>query len=256
MTATRPLSITLRRTAPNVVTFAAMLAGLIAIRCAIDDGFESAMIALALAGLADRLDGAVARLLRASSRFGAEFDSFADLVSFGLAPALVMYLWTLRPYGVWGFLPAVAYVLCAALRLARFNIAADTPRPDFARHFYSGLTSPPAAAIAVFPLLTWLEAGALHWHQAAVLAHAPVFAAAFLIGSGLLMISPFPLLDFVYVGLPLIAKLIVLAAFVVLLAVRPWAALMALTPFALLMLAISPAALRRRREAAGADGRR
>ncbi len=103
--ATRPLAVTLRLATPNTVTFVAMYAGLTAIRYAIDGAFQEAAIALALAGLADRLDGAVARLLRATSRFGAEFDSFADVVSFGVAPALVMYVWALRPSGAWGIWP-------------------------------------------------------------------------------------------------------------------------------------------------------
>lgn len=238
----------MRLAVPNIVTFAAMCAGLVAIRYAIEGAFADAVVALALAGLADRADGAVARLLRATSRFGAEFDSFADLVAFGVAPALIMYVWALRSYGALGFLPAVAYVAAVALRLTRFNLAADTAaRPDFMRHFYTGLTSPPGAAVAVFPLLAGLEADALGWPQVAELVHAPVVTAACLIVSGLLMMSPFPLLDFVYLGIPFTAKLAALAAFLALLALQPWLALMALTPFALFMLAISPAALRRRR---------
>lgn len=249
----RSLGATLRLATPSMVTFAAMYAGLTAIRYAIDGAFQDAAIALAVAGLADRLDGAVARLLRATSRFGAEFDSFADVVSFGVAPALVMYVWALRPSGAWGYLPGVAYVACAALRLTRFNLTADAAsRPDYARHFYTGLTSPAAAAIAVFPLLTALEADALRWQYLAALAHTGTAAGLCLIAAALLMIAPIPLLDFVHVRIPLIVKLATLAAFLIVLVAQPWLGLMLLTPFALLMLAISPAALRRRRDAAGA----
>jgi CDP-diacylglycerol---serine O-phosphatidyltransferase len=240
-----------RLAAPNAVTFVAMYAGLTAIRYAIDGAFQEAAIALALAGLADRLDGAVARLLRATSRFGAEFDSFADVVSFGVGPALIMYVWALREAGAWGFLPAVAYIACAALRLTWFNLTAEAgAKPAYARHFYIGMTSPAGAAIAVFPLLTALEANALHWPQLSGLAHTQIAASVSLICSGLLMIAPFPLLDFVHVRISIAAKLIVLVAFLILLAVQPWLGLMLLTPFALLMLAVSPAALRRRRAAA------
>jgi len=254
--ATRSLAVTMRLAAPNAVTFAAMYAGLTAIRYAIDGAFREAAIALALAGLADRLDGAVARLLHATSRFGAEFDSFADVVSFGVAPALVMYVWALRSSGAWGFLPGVTYIACAALRLTWFNLTADAgAKPDYARHFYTGLTSPAGAALAVFPLLTALEAEALRWPNLAELAHTQTAAAASLLGSGLLMISPFPLLDFVHVRISFAAKLIVLVAFLILLAVQPWLGLMVLTPFALLMLAVSPAALRRRRSEGTHDAR-
>ena len=248
-------SATLRLTIPNAITFLAMYAGLTAIRFAIDGRFAAAVVGLAIAGVADRLDGAAARLLRASSRFGAEFDSFADLVSFGIAPALIMFLWALRPYGAWGFLPAVLCIACAALRLTQFNLASDAaPKPDYARHFYTGMTSPPGAAIAVFPLLVALEADANGWQAVADLAHTPLAAGASLVLSGLLMISRFPLLDFVHARLSRPVKLAVLAAFVLVMAVQPWLGLMALTPFALFMLAISPSALRRRRAEALAQG--
>jgi CDP-diacylglycerol--serine O-phosphatidyltransferase len=233
----------LRLAIPNLVTFLAMYAGLTAIRLAIEGSFAGAAVALAVAGLADRLDGAAARLLRAASRFGAEFDSFADVISFGVAPALVMYLWTLRAWGAWGFLPAVLFILCAALRLTRFNLDAGTQYPA---HFYTGMTSPPGAAIAAFPLLTALEGQSLGWPRLVAMAHAPLSAAGFLLLGGILMIAPFPLLDFVHVRIPLPAKLAVLVLFLLLLAVQPWLSLMLLTPFALFMLAISPWALRRR----------
>ena len=238
----------LRLTIPNAITFLAMYAGLTSMRMAIDGEFAGAVVALAVAGVADRLDGAVARLLRATSRFGAEFDSFADVVAFGVAPALIMYLWALRPHGAVGFLPCVLFIACTALRLARFNLASEAaPKAEYARHFYTGMTSPAGAAIAVFPLLTALESDALGWQGPAELARAPLAATAALVLSGLLMISRLPLLDFVHVDIPLPGKLAVLAVFVVLLVTQPWLGLMMLTPFALFMLAISPSALRRRR---------
>jgi len=241
-------SAVLRLAIPNAVTLLAMYAGLTAIRLAVDGKFAGAVVALAASGVADRLDGAVARLLRAASRFGAELDSFADLVSFGVAPALIMYLWTLQSYGGWGFLLAVFYIVCAALRLRRFNLASEAgPKSDYARHFYTGMTSPPGAGIAIFPLLAALEADAIGWQSVSGFSRAPLVAAVSLVLSGLLMISPFPLLDFVHVRIPMVAKLSALAAFLVLMVVQPWLGLMILTPFALFMLAISPSALRRRR---------
>lgn len=119
----RSYSSAIRLAVPNLVTFLAMGAGLTAIRLAIDGRFPGAAIALAVAGVADRLDGAVARVLRATSPFGAEFDSFADIVSFGVAPALIMYLWTLHSFSGVGFVPGIFYVGCTAARLTRFNLA-------------------------------------------------------------------------------------------------------------------------------------
>lgn len=249
----RSVGVTLRLAVPNVVTFTAMYAGLTAIRYAIEGSFREAAIALAIAGLADRCDGAVARLLRATSRFGAEFDSFADIVSFGVAPALIMYVWASWPLGAWGYLPSVAYIGCTALRLTRFNLTASSKsKPGYARHFYTGLTSPAGAAVAVFPLLTSLEADTLGWQYLSDLARTGTAASVSLIISALLMIAPFPLLDFVHVRISVTTKLAVLVSSLILLTVQPWLALMALTPFALLMLAISPSALRRRRTDAGA----
>lgn len=247
----RSIEARVRLAAPNAITLLAMFCGLTAIRLAIDARFAGAAAALAIAGLLDRLDGATARLLGAATRFGAELDSFADVVSFGVAPAFLMYLWTLGPKGGWGFLPGAAYAACAALRLARFNLASGAAAaPEYARHFYVGMTSPPAAAIALFPLLAALEADALGWPNAARLAHAPVAAVISLLLAGTLMISPLPLLDFVHVRVPIAAKLVALALFALLLAVQPWLALMGFTPFALFMLAVSPSALDRRRAAA------
>jgi len=154
----------------------------------------------------------------------------------------------LQSYGGWGFLLAVFYIVCAALRLTRFNLASEAgPKSDYARHFYTGMTSPPGAGIAIFPLLAALEADAIGWQSVSGFSRAPLVAAVSLVLSGLLMISPFPLLDFVHVRIPMVAKLSALAAFLVLMVVQPWLGLMILTPFALFMLAISPSALRRRR---------
>jgi CDP-diacylglycerol--serine O-phosphatidyltransferase len=248
--------VALRLAIPNAITFLVMYAGLTAIRCAIESRFALAVVALAVAGVADRLDGAAARVLRATSRFGAEFDSFADLISFGVAPALVMFLWALRPYGAWGYLPAVLCIACAALRLTRFNLASQAgSKPDYPCHFYTGMTSPPGAAIAVFPLLVALEAESNGWQEIADLAQAPLAAGVSLVFAGVLMISPLPLLDFVHVAIPWSAKLAVLAAFLAVMVVQPWLGLMALAPFALFMLAISPSALRRRRAAADEPAR-
>ncbi|MFN7222059.1 MAG: CDP-diacylglycerol--serine O-phosphatidyltransferase, partial [Burkholderiales bacterium] len=106
---------------PNLFTSAALFAGFYAIVQGMDGKFENACIAIFVAMVLDGLDGRVARMTRTTSEFGAQLDSLSDMVSFGAAPALVMYSWALQPLGKWGWIAAFVYCVCAALRLARFN---------------------------------------------------------------------------------------------------------------------------------------
>lgn len=128
---------------PNLFTTAALFCGFYAIVSSINGRFETAAIAIFVAMVLDGVDGRVARLTNTESKFGAEFDSLADMVSFGLAPALVVYLWTLSELGKIGWLVSFVYVACAALRLARFNTQAETSD----KHYFQGLASPAAAAV-------------------------------------------------------------------------------------------------------------
>jgi CDP-diacylglycerol--serine O-phosphatidyltransferase len=128
---------------PNLFTTAALFAGFYAIIIAIRGDFENAAIAIFLAMVLDGLDGRIARLTNTSSKFGAEFDSLADMVSFGVAPALVVFNWALSGLGKFGWSAAFIYVACAALRLARFNTQIDTAD----KNYFTGLASPAAAAI-------------------------------------------------------------------------------------------------------------
>jgi CDP-diacylglycerol--serine O-phosphatidyltransferase len=130
---------------PNLFTTAALFCGFYAIVASINGLFETASIAIFVAMLLDGIDGRVARLTNTESDFGAEFDSLADMVSFGLAPALVMYLWSLSNLGKIGWLVAFVYVACAALRLARFN----TQVSHSDKNYFQGLASPSAAGIVV-----------------------------------------------------------------------------------------------------------
>ncbi len=134
---------------PNLMTLVGLCVGLSSIRFALDGRFGSAVIAVAVAGAIDGLDGRLARLLKATSRFGAEFDSLADFLCFGVAPALIIYLWSLQDWGAIGFLPPLMYASAMALRLARFNAALDTAPPAaFAYHFFTGVPAPAGAVLA------------------------------------------------------------------------------------------------------------
>lgn len=128
---------------PNLFTTAALFCGFYGIVSSINGKFEVAAIAIFVAMVLDGVDGRVARLTNTESKFGAEFDSLADMVSFGLAPALIIYLWALSELGKIGWLVSFIYVACAALRLARFNTQAETSD----KHYFQGLASPAAAAV-------------------------------------------------------------------------------------------------------------
>lgn len=130
---------------PNLFTSAALFSGFFAIVQAMNNNFEQAAIAVFVAMVLDGLDGRVARMTNTQSAFGAEYDSLSDMVSFGVAPALIMYVWALKPLGKLGWLAAFAYCACAALRLARFNTKLDDPHQD--KRFFQGLPSPGAAAL-------------------------------------------------------------------------------------------------------------
>lgn len=128
---------------PNLFTTAALFGGFYAIVQAMNGRFEHAAVAIFIAMVMDGLDGRVARLTHTQSAFGAEYDSLSDMVSFGVAPALVMYVWALKPLGKLGWIAAFIYCSCAALRLARFNTKLD----DNDKRFFQGLPSPSAAAL-------------------------------------------------------------------------------------------------------------
>lgn len=130
---------------PNLFTSAALFSGFFAIISAMSFKYEQAAIAIFIAMVLDGLDGRVARMTNTQSAFGAEYDSLSDMVSFGVAPALIIYLWALKPLGKLGWIAAFIYCACAALRLARFNTKIEDPFQD--KRFFQGLPSPAAAAL-------------------------------------------------------------------------------------------------------------
>lgn len=130
---------------PNLFTSAALFAGFYAIVQAMNFNFEQSAIAIFIAMVMDGLDGRVARMTNTTSAFGAEYDSLSDMVSFGVAPALIMYVWALKPMGKLGWIAAFIYCACAALRLARFNTKLDDDYQD--KRYFQGLPSPAAAAL-------------------------------------------------------------------------------------------------------------
>jgi len=142
-----------RMLAPNFVTIVALCAGLTAIRMAFENRYGLALAAIVFAAILDGIDGRLARLLKGTSRFGAELDSLADFVNFGVAPALILYFWGLHDLKSGGWIAAMAFAICAGLRLARFNVMSDDPdRPAWVANFFVGVPAPAGAIIVLLPI--------------------------------------------------------------------------------------------------------
>lgn len=139
---------------PNILTLLALCAGLTSIRFAVHGMWKEAVIATVLAAILDGLDGRVARLLQGTSKFGAELDSLSDFVSFGVAPAMVLYFWTMQGAGGFGWALVLLFSVCCALRLARFNTMIGEPDlPPYAYNFFTGVPAPAAAGLVLMPIL-------------------------------------------------------------------------------------------------------
>ena len=152
--------LTLRAMMPNAITAAALCAGLTGVRFAIEEQWAYAVLAIALAGVLDGIDGRIARLLNAQSRFGAELDSLADSLSFGMAPALILYMWSLQDFERFGWFAALGFAVCCALRLARFNARIDVEdQPHQSAGFLTGVPAPVGAGLAFTPCYLWIETG-------------------------------------------------------------------------------------------------
>ena len=218
---------------PNILTLLGLCAGLTSMRFALEGRFGSAAVAVLVAACIDGLDGRLARLLKATSRFGAEFDSLADFCCFGVAPAFILYLWSLQAAGGFGFMPCLMFAVCMALRLARFNASLDTPKPihqAFAYNFFTGVPAPAGAGLALFPLFLGLESRSLHLEWLQSLARHPLFCAAALVGTALLLVSTLPVWSFKNFKVPreyVLPLLLGVGTFAALLVADPWAALAA-----------------------------
>jgi len=148
--------IPVRTLLPNLITLLALCAGLTAIRLAVEDKLEWAVAAIVFAALLDGIDGRIARMLKGTSRFGAELDSLADFVNFGVAPALMLYFWGLHELGNAGWIAAMVFAISTGLRLARFNVMADDPnKPAWAANFFVGVPAPAGAITVLLPIYVY-----------------------------------------------------------------------------------------------------
>src|SRR3954447_17018399 len=147
----RPIPV--RMLVPNLITLLALCAGLTAIRLAFEQRLEWAVAAIVFGAMVDGIDGRVARMLKGTSKFGAELDSLADFVNFGVAPALILYFWGLHEIKSVGWIAAMVFAICAALRLARFNVMIDDPnKPAWAGNFFTGIPAPAGAITVLLPI--------------------------------------------------------------------------------------------------------
>ena len=138
---------------PNIFTLVGLCAGLTAIRMGIENRFDLAVAALVFAAFLDGIDGRIARVLKASSRFGAELDSLADFVNFGVAPAIIMFNWALEDLHSLGWIAVLVFAVCSALRLARFNVSLDrTDLPAWKSNYFVGVPAPAGAIILLLPI--------------------------------------------------------------------------------------------------------
>ncbi|WP_428485253.1 CDP-alcohol phosphatidyltransferase family protein [Rhodopila sp.] len=242
------------RIVPNLMTMLGLCAGLTAMRFGLEDRFGPAVVAITVAGAIDGIDGRLARLLKATSRFGAEFDSLSDFVSFGVAPAFTLYLWSLRRAGAYGFVPCMMFAVCMALRLARFNASLDgAPKPAYAYNFFTGVPAPAGAGLVLFPVFLGLEATTQGWDWLLHTTRYPLLNAVVLTGIALLLVSPLPIWSFKNFKIPaeyVLPLLLGTGAFAAVLLADPWAALAAAGLIYLAMLPFSIRSFRRlRREA-------
>src|SRR5260221_8102115 len=151
--------LSLNRMIPNILTLLALCAGMTAIRFAINGKFEAAVIAIIVAGVFDGLDGRVARLLKSTSPFGAQLDSLSDFICFGVAPGVMLYIWTMSQLASFGWALSLLYAICCGLRLARFNTQLDVELPPYASYYFTGVPAPAGAGLLPAPIYSPFEFG-------------------------------------------------------------------------------------------------
>ncbi|MFN3892741.1 MAG: CDP-diacylglycerol--serine O-phosphatidyltransferase [Beijerinckiaceae bacterium] len=242
--------IPMRYVLPNLVTLLGLALGLTSIRFSIEGRYELAVIAIAAAAVLDGLDGRLARALNGQSRFGAELDSLADFIDFGVAPAMLLYLWSLHEIKNAGWFACMVYAIACALRLARFNVMIDDPNsPKWMGQFFIGMPSPAGAIVVLLPLYLHISVFQVPQDRAVV-----PFIIAYVLLVAFLMVSRIPHFSGKQMGrVPreyFLLIMLAVAAGILLLASYPVEVLVVLT---LLYLALIPVAWRRYKALKAAD---
>src|SRR3954462_9733227 len=251
----RPIPV--RMLVPNLITLLALCAGLTAIRLAFEQKLEWAVAAIVFAALLDGIDGRVARMLKGTSRFGAELDSLADFVNFGVAPALILYFWGLHELGNAGWIAAMVFAICTGLRLARFNVMIDEPeKPAWAGNFFVGVPAPAGAITVLLPIY-------VDFLGMPRLAFVPPLTLIYTLAIAFLMVSRLPVLSGKRVGKRIAPEMVLptflaVVLFFALLVAYPWEVLTLGTFLYLCFLPVGFASYRkykRRDEAQAASAR-
>ena len=232
--------LTVGKLIPNLITVSAVCAGLTGIRFAVDGRGEHAVIAIIVAAILDALDGRMARILNASSEFGAQLDSLSDIVSFGVAPALVLYFWSLQTAGGIGWAVTLFFIVCCGLRLARFNSMLGK-LPPYAYNYFAGVPAPAGALMSLVPIVIHLA-----FEVGVVMEPAVVGTWSVIMAS--LMVSRLPTYSFKRLKVPqlyVLPFLVVVGLMLAGLAGRPWHVLTLFTVMYLMTFPFSYRSFRR-----------
>lgn len=234
-----------RALAPNAVTALALCFGLTGVRFAISEIWGWAVGCIIIAGVLDGLDGRIARLLRANSRFGAELDSLSDVTAFGVAPSFILYLWSLQFAPHFGWVAAITLAVCCALRLARFNSRMDAEdQPHKSAGYLTGVPAPAGAGLAFVPMYLWLISGEPLFREWFVVMPWTIFCAV-------LMISSIATYSWSSLRVRRSSRLFAIAAIAVLgaaMLTNPWISLLAISLLYVAMLPLSVASYARVRQ--------
>ncbi len=232
---------------PNILTLLALCAGLTSIRFGLHGMWQQGVLAIVLAGILDGLDGRVARLLQGTSKFGAELDSLSDFVSFGVAPAMLLYFWTMQQAGGLGWALVLLFAVCCALRLARFNTMLGEPDlPPYAYNFFTGVPAPAAAGLVLMPMFLSFQIGS-------GIVDRPPVVAVFLLAVSFLMVSKVPTFSGKKMRIPhrwVLPMLLLVGLFAAFLVSEPWLTLSGIGALYFAMIPVSVRAFRRLKEQA------
>ncbi len=234
--ASKIAGLSFNRMIPNILTLLALCAGLTAMRFGLDGKWEQGVVAIFIAAVFDGLDGRIARLLHGTSKFGAELDSLSDFVSFGVAPSMLLYFWTMEGAGGFGWALVLLFSVCAALRLARFNTMIGQPDlPAWAYNFFTGVPAPAGAALVLLPMIVTFQFGSGFFDR-------PLVVGVFLIGVSFLMVSTIPTFSFKRFRVPMrfvLPSMLFVGLLAAFLVTEPWATIAVLLVLYLISIPLS-----------------
>jgi len=204
---------------PNSITLMSLIAGISSIKFSIQGNWKLSVLMIMLAAFFDFFDGWMARKLKKSSQFGAELDSLSDFVCFGVAPAIILFLWSLQDAGRVTWVLVMLYTMCMGLRLARFNVAiTDEDEPDWKNRFFSGVPAPAGAGLVLLPMILSFQTGDTYFRS-------PLVTSGFLFFIGALLVSAIPTYSFKKLTVPrqhFLVTMLLVVLVIALSTIEPW----------------------------------